>query len=282
MSRKADLHIHTIKSDGKLTPEEAILLAEKRNLKALAITDHDTIEGYKEALAYIENSDIELIPGVEISAQFKGRECHLLAYYFDLDSNEFNKLLLRQSYTRKQRMRTIVEILNSFGLEITYDEVRARANGGNIGRPHAASILVERGYSYNIRDAFSQYLNTEKLGKINFAYPDIKEAVEIIKNAGGAAIVAHPGRLYYDEEIDELRESGIDGFECIHPSHTYEKQQFYSEYCDKHSLLKTGGSDYHGRYTDNYTYVGTVAIAYKYIENMRRMTEQRKKLIEIK
>lgn len=282
MSGKADLHIHTIRSDGKLTPEEAVKLAKNKKLKALAITDHDTIQGYKEAVEFAEENDIELVPGVELSTQFNGKDCHLLAYYFDVESANLNKLLLRQSYTRKQRMRTIVEKLKKLGLDITYDEVRAKAKNANMGRPHVAALLIEKGYSYNIKDAFKQYLNSEKLGNINADYPDLEEAVEIIKNAGGAAIIAHPGRLYFDEEIDEIRKTGVDGFECVHPSHTYEKQLFYSEFCDKHSLLKTGGSDYHGKFTDNYTHVGTVTIAYKYIESMRRMTQQRKKLIEIK
>lgn len=282
MPAKADLHIHTTCSDGQLSPGEVLKLASEKNLKAVAITDHDTFEGYKLAKPFAEEYDIELIPGVEVTTIFKGKESHILAYYFETETNYFANFLAKQKQSRTDRIKGIIKTLQSQKIDIEYEEVWAGADGGNLGRPHVAKVLIEKGYVSNFNEAFKMYLSNEKLGTIENNYPTAKEAIQMIKNVGGAAILAHPGRLYSMEEVDEFIELGIDGIECIHPSHTYRKQKYYTELCEKHSLLKTGGSDYHGSFEAGHANVGVVAVAQKHIDSMHRMTDQRKQTILVK
>lgn len=277
---KADLHIHTTCSDGRLEPTDAVEVAKDRNLHALAITDHDTIEGYIRAKDRAEELEIELIPGVEITSSFNGNEAHILAYYFDFESEAFTHLLLKQRIGRRDRIKGILTTINSHGVEIDYEEVRAEANGANIGRPHVAQLLIKKGYVRNYFEAFSRYLSTEQLGGIDHQYPDYKEVISSIKAAGGAAILAHPGKLYTNSDIEQFIDAGIDGLECIHPSHNYELQKKYSEIVSQRALLMTGGSDYHGSKERAHVHIGTVSIAAKYVEKMKRMTNQRKQIVE--
>jgi hypothetical protein len=281
MADKADLHIHTTCSDGKLKPEEVILLAQQKKLKAVSITDHDTFEGYWEAKPLADELGIELVPGVEVTTTFNGREAHILAYYFDPDTQYFAEFLNTQTRARKNRIKGIVKTLQDQKVDIEYQEVWAEADGANLGRPHIAKVLIEKGYVSNVAEAFKRYLSNQQLGEIISAYPTAEEAIDIIKKVGGAAILAHPGRMYSKAEVNTFIELGIDGLECIHPSHNWKKQLEYTELCDKQSLLKTGGSDYHGPFEGGYTNVGVVTIAKKYLDSLKRMTELRKQTIEI-
>lgn len=282
MPDKADLHIHTTCSDGQLSPQEVIQLAVQKKLKSIAITDHDTFEAYEIAKDLAVKNDIELIPGVEVTTTFHGKESHILAYYFETDTNYFADFLAKQKRSRADRIKNIVRTLQSNKIDIEYEEVWATADGGNLGRPHIAKILIEKGYVSNFNQAFELYLSNEKLGDIKNDYPTVEEAIKMIKNVGGAAILAHPGRLYSDDEIDEFIEMGIDGLECIHPSHNWRRQKYYTDLCEKKSLLKTGGSDYHGGFETGHTNVGVVAVNTKHIVAMKRMTDQRKQTVLIK
>lgn len=283
MLPKADLHIHTIFSDGKLEPKEAVRQAKEKKLQCLSITDHDTYEGYFEALKEAEKLDIELVPGVEITANMGGKEAHILAYYFDTDTNYLKDFLTLQKKARKERIKGIIHTINKNGLDVDYDEVWAEANGANIGRPHVARVLQQKGYVQNIKEAFIRYLSNQKLGNIVNTYPEYREVIEIVKNVGGACIVAHPGKLYNDAELQLFIEAGIDGFECIHPSHTFKIQQKITGICEQNALLMTGGSDCHDLPAeDRYSHFGLVTVNYKHVEKMKRMTRQRKNLIDIK
>lgn len=279
---KADLHIHTTCSDGKLTPSEVVEMAVEKNLSCISITDHDTYKGYFEALQAAKEHDIELVPGVEITAAIGDKEAHILAYYFDPNTDYLENFTKQQREARKQRIKGIIKTVQKNGVDVEYDEVWAEANGANIGRPHVARVLTQKGYVSNPREAFIRYLSNEKLGTIENFYVDYREVINIVKNVGGAAVVAHPGKLYSNDEIKAFVDAGIDGFECIHPSHNFLLQKKFTEYCEKHSLLMTGGSDTHEGKDANYTNMGVVTIAYKHIEKMKRMTQQRKNIIEIK
>jgi len=282
MLTKADLHIHTKCSDGRLLPEQAVEVAHKRGLAALSITDHDTFEGYFEAIDKANALGIELIPGVEITSSFKNQEAHILAYYFDVNTTYFSDFFKSQRIARRSRIKGIIKTLNGKGLNLDYDEVRAEANGANIGRPHVAKVLVSKGYARNHNDAFIRYLSTERLGEIENTYPDYKDVIEIVRNIGGATILAHPAKHYKSSEIIEFIDAGIDGLECIHPSHNFDLQKKYTKIVEEHSLLLTGGSDYHGGYEMAERHLGVVCVALKHIEKMKRMTDQRKQLVEIK
>jgi predicted metal-dependent phosphoesterase TrpH len=281
MLPKADIHIHTTASDGRLDPLEVVEVAKDARLAAVSITDHDTIEGYFKAEKYAQQLGIELIPGVEITASFDEKEVHILAYYFDPESESLNKLLLAQRVGRRERIKGIINTLIDLGLDIDYEEVRAEANGANIGRPHVAQVLIQKGYVGNYFEAFSKYLSTERLGEIKHTYPSYIDVISSIKNAGGASILAHPGRLFTNNEIESFLEAGIDGLECIHPSHNFSLQKKYTELTEMHSLLLTGGSDYHGSIDRAHVHLGVVAVAMKHVSKMKRMTDQRKSIVNI-
>lgn len=281
MLAKADLHIHTTCSDGRLQPKQVIDIAKQNKLGAVSITDHDTIDGYLEAKLYSEELEVDLIPGVEITASMENKEVHILAYDFDPEAEQLVKLLISQRVGRRNRIKGIIQSLIDIGLDIDYEEVRAIANGANIGRPHVAQLLIQKGYVGNHFEAFARYLSTEQLGEIAHKYPSYLQVISDIKASGGAAIIAHPGKLYNSHEIDLFLKAGIDGIECIHPSHNFTLQTKYSELCQSNSLLMTGGSDYHGNLDRAHIHIGIVTIAMKYIAKMRRMTAQRKSLINI-
>ncbi|MEX0610127.1 MAG: PHP domain-containing protein [Balneolaceae bacterium] len=282
MLSKADLHIHTVCSDGKLHPKEAVQLAKEKKLVSLSITDHDTFKGYFEAEEEALKAEIELIPGVEITATLGDKEAHILAYYFDPQATILSEFLVHQKRARKERIKGIIHTINKTGVDVEYSEVWAEANGANIGRPHLARVLKQKGYVHNTKEAFMRYLSNQKLGSIKNTYPDFKEVIDIIKSAGGACIVAHPGKMYSADELKEFVDAGIDGLECIHPSHNFTLQKKYSEFCENNALLMTGGSDSHVGLDAGYTNLGVVTIAYKHVEKMKRMTDQRKKLSVIK
>lgn len=282
MLPKADLHIHTTCSDGKLSPVEAVEIAYEKKLSALSITDHDTYEGYFLAKEKADELGIQLIPGVEITCSYKERESHILAYFFNTDTQFFTDFFISQRIARRNRIKGIIETLNALGVTVDYDEVRAEANGANIGRPHLAKVLVSKGYARNHNDAFGRYLSTEKLGEINQNYPQVEEVIEIVRSIGGASVLAHPAKFYSEKEINEFIELGIDGIECIHPSHNFTLQKKYTSICEKNSLLITGGSDYHGGKEMAKRHLGVVSVALKHVEKMSRMSEQRKQIVELK
>ncbi|RNC79454.1 MAG: PHP domain-containing protein [Balneola sp.] len=282
MLPKADLHIHTTFSDGKLDPVEAVEIAVEKKLSALSITDHDTYEGYFAAKERADELGIQLIPGVEITSSYKNRESHILAYFFNTDTQFFADFFISQRIERRNRIKGIIQRLNGIGLIVDYDEVRAEANGANIGRPHLAKVLVNKGYARNHHDAFDRYLSTEKLGEINQNYPEVSRVIETIRSIGGAAVLAHPAKFYSEKEIEEFIKLGIDGIECIHPSHNFTLQKKYTAICEKNALLITGGSDYHGGKEMAKRHLGVVSVALKHVDKMNRMCEQRKQIVELK
>ncbi|MDR9415277.1 MAG: PHP domain-containing protein [Gracilimonas sp.] len=282
MLPKADLHIHTTCSDGKMLPEEAVALASEKKLQCLSITDHDTCKAYHLAKSKAKDLEIELIPGVEITSTLDDKEAHILAYNFDPDTNYLEDFLQSQKKARRKRIKGIIETVKKKGVDVDFDEVWAEANGANLGRPHLARVLMQKGYVSSPKEAFIRYLSDQKLGSIENTYPDYREVIEIIKNVGGASVVAHPGKLYTTDEIQKFINAGIDGIECIHPSHNFSLQKKYTALCESENLLMTGGSDSHDFKDAAYTNIGIVTIAYKYVERLIRMTKQRKNIIEIK
>lgn len=277
---KADLHIHTEASDGRMSPENILKCAKKYNLKFIAITDHDTLSGYDQARKAAEEDDeITLLPGIEITSDFDGRECHLLAYCFDPNHHAIRKLVLDHYRSRLNRGHWIIEQLAQEGLELNIDEVKAEARGGNIGRPHIAAVLLDKGYVGSFREAFIRYLSDEQLGTIYNEYYNYKKVITIVKEAGGAVVIAHPGRLYSDTELEHLVDAGVDGIEVMHPSHDYETQKHIEDFADKHNLLKTGGSDFHGSDKKYKKYFGVVTINTRHVNRLIRLTNQRKEMM---
>jgi len=247
-----DLHTHTRHSDGTFEPRESVALAIERGLRVLAITDHDSTAGIPEAQATAAGSGLEVVPGVEFSAEYEGGSVHVLGYWTDPEHEEFREELLRLREDRVRRGERMVELLRALGYPITAERVREIAAGGSVGRPHVAQALVEAGAVPTIGDAFSQ----ELIGTGGRAYVAKHalhpvEAVRLIRRAGGVAVLAHPahwrdGIPVPDALIEEMVEAGMDGIECAHPDHPPAVEARYREMATRLGLAATGSSDCHG------------------------------------
>lgn len=276
---KADLHIHTTASDGHINPTDLLEFAEEKNLDYISITDHDTVKGYLSALKTADKYSVKLLSGIEVTTDFNGEECHLLAYCFDPENDALKQLLHDHKEARTLRGQWILDQLAKKGIELDLEEVKAEANWSNIGRPHIAAVLVNKGFVASRREAFIRHLSNEALGEIKNNYYSHLEVIEIIKQAGGAIVIAHPGKIYSENELDELVDAGVDGIEVMHPSHDYSTQQRIENYADRHNLLKSGGSDFHGDNSNYQHYFGVVTISESHVHRMVRMTEQRKQIL---
>lgn len=274
---KADLHIHSTVSDGSMSPEEIVSAADQLQLKTIALTDHDTIEGIETARRAADGTDLNLINGVEITTAFADREIHLLAYAFNRSDSGLNEYLQDHNQARFKRAKVIVRRLNKKGLNLTIDEVYAEANTKNICRPHIASVLISKGYVASHKEAFIRYLNDEAIGKMEVFYHTIQDVVETVKQAGGIAVIAHPGRMFDTKELEEIIATGIDGIEAVHPSHSYKIQKELEKLAKRHNLLVTGGSDFHGKTKEYYRHFGTLGITSRKVGKIKRLAAYRKK-----
>jgi hypothetical protein len=244
---RADLHTHTRASDGWHSAEELLLMARKAGLRAIAVTDHDTVGGLQEALDLGQRLGIEVVPGIEISTLYEGIDVHVLGYYVDFTDPWFLRRLEELRDTRDLRNRMIVERLRELGIEIDLQEVYAKQErGGNVGRPHIAAVLVDKGVVGSVEEAFEQYLGTGK--KAYVVPPRISplEALELIHQAGGACVLAHPGLYGKDDLIEQMIAKGMDGLEVYHPDHASDEEARYSRMAEEKGLIITGGSDFHG------------------------------------
>ncbi len=240
-----DLHTHSIASDGTLPPERVIEAAEGCGLKALALTDHDTIAGIPAAREAGERLGIRVIAGVELSAFENDHEVHVLALHLShFETLEKRLLELRaQRFTRAER---IVEKLNALGIPVTLDEVLLQANGGAIGRPHVARALIARGVVHDFREAFMRYLGGNGSAFVPKEKLSIEDVIAIAHEAGALAIWAHPGDLGRRERLEPLIAAGLDGIEIRHPSHSGEDMKRLQALTDFFGLVPSGGSDWHG------------------------------------
>lgn len=272
---KADLHTHTTASDGALSAQSLISKAKEKKLKTIAITDHDSISGFLDGRQYADQYGIELISGIEISTIWNTKEIHILAYGFDHENGDLLQLLRHQKKARSSRMKKIVKELQQQGIDISFEEVWAEAGKGNIGRPHAANILINKGYVASFAEAFIRYLSSQKLHSIKTDYADISTVIETIHKAGGILSVAHPGPIYSQQELESLLDLEIDGLECIHPSHNYSVQKAFTELAKSRNLLITGGSDFHGNGKSDYDpYFGIVTLGDQHVHAIKRMSGQ--------
>ncbi|MFU8811826.1 MAG: PHP domain-containing protein [Balneolaceae bacterium] len=276
---KADLHIHTNASDGAFAPADVVAKAKEKGLESISITDHDTIAGYVKAGVAAKDAGLELIPGVELSCSWRDREIHLLAYAFDPEHPAITGLLARQRKARILRMKRITEKLAKEGIDINYDEVAAEANGANIGRPHAARVLISKGVVASVQEAFIRYLSNEKLTGDAIEFVSLSEAIEAVRAACGVTSLAHPGAMYTAAEIDALTREGIDGIETIHPSHNFSMQRLLARHAEKQELLCTGGSDFHGVGKPDYDpFFGIVTLGTQHVASLKQLAQRRRAL----
>ncbi len=252
-----DLHIHTTASDGTLKPVQIISRAQRLNLKAIAITDHDTVAGSQEAVNCGIPPSLGFLTGVEISAApppfYSGAgSFHLLGYSIRLEDSRLNRTLSTLQRARKERNPAIMKRLNRLGIDIDLDDVRRDAGEGQLGRPHIAHLMVKKGVVASIDEAFDRYLGAGKPAYVDKKRIECLTAIEIIRKAGGIAVLAHPGLLKFNNEdeldklIGQLKKAGLRGVEVYYSGHSPAQTRLYAELACRHGLLMTGGSDFHG------------------------------------
>jgi len=269
MNGKADLHTHTTHSDGSCSPKEIILKAKQSSIDMISITDHDNIKGFKEASETGKDLGVEVIPGVEISSEISDREIHILGYFFDPDNTELERYL---SFFREERIKRAGRIANklmNLGFEITLDEILKKTEKSSVGRPHIAQVMLEKGFISSYYEAFNKYIGNGAPAYEKKVHLSPQSAFRIISDAGGLSFIAHPGNMP-ENLLKELIDSGMDGIEVVHPSHSKLQQKFYRGIVNSYFLLECGGSDYHGGKREDEANFGQYYTNTSSVEAMRK------------
>ncbi len=278
-----DLHLHTTASDGVVKPSEIVKYAKSKGLQAIAITDHDTIEGLEEGLSEGERIGFEVIPGIEISADHSPGSMHLLGYFLGIHHPLLIEKLRFLQKARAERNPKIVEKLNRLGIKVTYEEVVEASGGGQVGRPHFAQVLLDKGYVKSFQEAFDRFLK-----KGAPAYTDkfrfkATEAIHFIIESGGVAAIAHPNTLgingtsELESLIRQLVKDGLKGIEVFYPEHSPSDVAQYKSLAEKYGLIMTGGTDYHGiegNDLDIGVGRGEMRLPYSIVENLKAARSQ--------
>ncbi|MCF8112897.1 MAG: PHP domain-containing protein, partial [Desulfotignum sp.] len=256
-----DLHIHSTASDGSMTPLEILTLARDTGVRAISLTDHDSIDGIKEVLEDLHAFSLEFITGVEISCEPpQGFDTvgsvHLLGYGFSLYDRHLNQLLATAKTAREQRNPKIIQKLQQMGFDITMSELRTHFNTSQIGRPHIAELMVQKGAVSSFRQAFEKFLGKGKPAYVDKFKVSCKTAVKAILDAGGIPVLAHPGLLEFTRSadlenfVDTLMEYGLQGIEVFYTDHDPHKTEYFATFARKKKILVTGGSDFHGSFNE--------------------------------
>ena len=246
-----DLHTHSSCSDGTETVEDNVARALDLGLDGLGVTDHDTTEGLARAMATAEGTSIEIVPGIEFSAEYQGASLHVLAYWIDPANTELRAELKRLTDTRFRRGEMMVEKLQGLGYDISFERVREIADDGLIARPHIARAMVEAGIVPDEKEAFDRYISDDGIAYVPKHALDPVASVDLIAGAGGVCVLAHPGMWkgqgsVPDELIESMAAAGMVGLEVDHPDHDAEQRTYYGGLADRLDLVHTGASDCHG------------------------------------
>lgn len=276
MNGRIDLHVHTTASDGTAKPEEVVALAGELGLSAVAITDHDTVSGYKAAAAAAAETGPEVVPGIEISTKFR-RSVHVLGYYIDVDSPKLRPVLDWVVQDRTERNIKMAALMAADGIPITYEQMQQQF-GEVIGRPHFAEVLMKLGYAESIQDAFDRYVERGQKYYVPRSFLSIERSVEIIREAGGIPVLAHPFQYRLDDEglrelIEHCMDHGLMGMECRYTGYDREMTGYLEALAREYGLLPTGGSDFHGEHK-KHIHLGTGAegeldVPYAFLEGLK-------------
>ena len=249
---KSDLHIHTLYSDGVFSPEKIVDTAIDVGLQAIALTDHDNILSYKVAKDYLkqENKEdkLEIIQGIEVNTLYKNYEVHILGYFMDVNNSDFQELLKVQQQARIKQTKEILSLLTKKeGIRIKFEDIKKQvAPGGSIGRPHIAKAITNAGGTTSVMDAYAKYIHDNSPVYVQRKTVSPQDAVEIIYDAGGVPVIAHPHDLDIAESlIKELMQYGLRGIEAYHRKHTPACVEYFSSMAEELGLIVTGGSDFH-------------------------------------
>lgn len=266
--RWVDLHIHTHFSDGTFSPDEVVQCALRNNLSAIGITDHDSVNGIEPAMASAGKSQLEIVPGVELTAEADDKEIHLLGYYLDWQNKEFQEKLAMLQEVRRERAKKIVEKLKKLGVNISFPDVEKLAGKGTIGRLHLAQVIIQAGYVGSAEKAFRKYIGNNSPAYVKKYRLTPKEAIEIIAGVGGVPVLAHPALLNKDELIPQMVEDGLKGLEASCISQKPKTSDHYQKLAQKYNLIPTGGSDCHGL-AKGKVFLGKVKVPYQWLERLK-------------
>jgi 3',5'-nucleoside bisphosphate phosphatase len=271
----ADLHLHTNFSDGTFSPEELASHGKKNHLAAMSLTDHDTVEGAARMAVACEAEGIEFITGTELTAEMHGNELHLLGYGIDVENQRLLTETGRFQVVRQNRIREMVARLNQLNVPLQAEAVFTLANCRSPGRPHVARALVQAGFCASLDDAFERFLKINRPAWVPKFKISALDAIGLIHQAGGVAVMAHPGLNRTDEVIPEMVAAGLDGIECFHSKHSNATANHYLQMAAKYGLLVTGGSDCHGN-SKGRPLIGSVIIPYQHVEKLKsRLADRR-------
>lgn len=247
---KSDLHIHTYFSDGVYSPEKIVDTALDVGLQAIALTDHDNVLSYQVAKDYLKNTNrkLEIIRGIEVNTLYKNYEVHILGYFMDVENSDFQNLLKTQQQARVKQTKEIISLLaKKEGIRIKFEDIKKQvAEGGSIGRPHIAKAITNAGGTTSVMDAYSKYIHDNSPVYVQRKTVSPHDAVEIIYDAGGIPVIAHPHDLDIAESlIKELMQYGLRGIEAYHRKHSPACVEYFSSMAEELGLIVTGGSDFH-------------------------------------
>jgi len=270
LKKNVDLHIHTNFSDGTFTPEEVVAYAIKSKLSAIAITDHDCIDGIDPSKLAAENTDLEIIPGIELAAEINNVEIHIVGLLIDYKQDWFIDKLKEIRLARLERMEKMIEKINNLGLNIKIDDVKALCkDGGAIGRLHLARALFKKGITISVREAFDRFIGANGPCYVKRFILTPQEVIEMILKLNGIPVFAHPGNMRHDEAIPELISYGLMALEAFHTDHNKRKSQHYTSLAKKYNLLLSGGSDCHGD-GKGFPLMGRVKVSYEILDEMKK------------
>lgn len=264
----ADLHLHTLFSDGTFTPEELAGHGARLGFAALALTDHDTVEGCERMAAACAAAGMEFIPGAELTAEHDDTEVHILGYFLDTQNRKLLEEIAKFQTVRQNRIHEMVSRINGLGVPLEAESVFALANCKSPGRPHVARAMVKAGLVSNLDEAFERFLKKNRPAWVPKKKVSALEAIELVHQAGGLAVMAHPGLNRTDEVIPALVDAGLDGIECFHTKHSTALSERYLEIAEKFNLLVTGGSDCHG-FSKGKPLIGGIKLPYEHVQKLK-------------
>jgi predicted metal-dependent phosphoesterase TrpH len=270
----ADLHLHTDFSDSTNSPQEVVRLAADCNLSAISITDHDTVDAIDIATKAAAEYSIEVIPGIELTSDVDNKEVHILGYLIDHHNKRFLRRLVDLRRVRVQRIHQMVARLKALGVDkIEAQEVLAMAKKAAVGRVHLAMVMKKHRLVSSISEAFRKYIGDQCPAYVGKFKLSPQEAMRLIGDAGGIAVLAHPYNLVKDEIIPELVKTGLKGIEVFYPEYTMSTISRYKAICKKYSLIPTGGSDDHGKAKEKIL-LGKIKVSYEVVDRLRRAKDK--------
>ena len=277
MTAKVDLHLHTTASDGKLTPEEVVTRAAGLGLEVIAITDHDVLNGIGPATdAAAAFPGLKVIPGVEISTDFKEGDVHVLGYFIDPTSAKLRTTLEEMCEARQQRARGMIDKLDTMGIHIDWPRVRQIAGDGSVGRPHIAQAMLEKGYISSLGEAFEKYIGRGGPAYVERIKTTPEEAVRLILKSGGLPVLAHPLTIPEPEPlIRRLKAVGLIGLEAYYNGFPADLVNQVAKLAGRYDLITTGGSDYHGLDDSNETMIGGAEVPLEAAQKLIALHEKR-------